>query len=246
MHHGLSSLGASGRDVGTMSHVPDTSVLQRLTPHGLARKVVAADSARRSRIAARDPKYAAIEERRNRTASETTKLLLSDEHDLGWAEWEYQSQCRGKVKSLPGVALARWVERRPVRRVLLRSGRAVQRLRRGWDDTALWGLDRHLCATLSAQLNALADTTDGWPDTRYESFDGWVAALRENAARLEAYTHRRNSPAHEIHMNLIIQGKDRETTRAAGDAATRHEADVTAAAQEALRWVADHLVHLWD
>lgn len=96
-----------------------------------------------------------------------------------------------------------------------------QRAIRGWDDTAIWNLDIHLCATLSAQLITLASTGHGYPSL-HPSAEEWDDELRHNAALLDAYA------AGEGTM-------DRTENNAR-----------TEGGRTALCWVADNLDKLWD
>ncbi len=76
-----------------------------------------------------------------------------------------------------------------------------------------------LARWLGAQLLSLAAEAHGWPESaEFRTFEDWVHALRTNGEALLAY--------------------------AADDA--DGQVAVTADAKAALRWVADHLEHLWD
>jgi len=83
-----------------------------------------------------------------------------------------------------------------------------------------WALDVHLARTLGAQLIHLADTTHGWPgNEEFPEPEDWDAALRRHGATLLAYP------------GVVYDAVD--------------EAPIEAA-QESVRWVADHLPDLWD
>lgn len=100
---------------------------------------------------------------------------------------------------------------------------ARQRVTRGWDDSAVWSLDVWLCRTLGAQLTHMAGIAHGWPAGGEWTFDMWVNTLRENGDALTAY-----GETNELDVSAV-------------------EADaLLAAAQDALRWVADNLPALWD
>lgn len=62
---------------------------------------------------------------------------------------------------------------------------AWQRMTRGWDDRAVWDVDRHLAEHVADLLEALALTTSGWPNTEeFPEPTDWICALRVNAAKL--------------------------------------------------------------
>jgi hypothetical protein len=94
---------------------------------------------------------------------------------------------------------------------------AWQRVHRGWDDRALWSLDTWLARTLGAQLQEMARIAHGWPGMADWTFETWTAALREHGGVLADYGH--NCDADDAAID---------------------------AAQESMRWVADHLPNLWD
>lgn len=98
---------------------------------------------------------------------------------------------------------------------------AAQRVRQGWDTSAIWATDSWLTGHLGAVLSATADVLHGYPtDT---TLDKWAAQHRSAGAALLAY-HARYETSNNINeMNELER-----------DAA------------EALRWVADNLSKLWD
>jgi hypothetical protein len=180
-----------------------------LVPVQLATLALVRDRRRRHLVALHDREY--------------SELVGRDVTDL--EALMRQSALLRAVPEARWAGLARYLARRPVRRHIDRARRLVQRARRGWDDTALWELDRHLCATLGAQLEQLADRAHGWPDHTYETFADWTDALRLNAVRLAAYGTR--------------LGATGPVDEALDDRALRD-------AQTALVWVADNLASLWD
>lgn len=94
---------------------------------------------------------------------------------------------------------------------------AWQRMFRGWDDRSLWSLDTWLGRTVGAQLLAMADIAHGWPGGPDWTFETWTAALRQHGRVLTDYGHNWDADNNAIE-----------------------------AAQESMRWVADHLPNLWD
>lgn len=90
---------------------------------------------------------------------------------------------------------------------------AWQRMTRGWDDRAVWNVDRDLAEHVADLLEELALTTTSWPDTdEFPEPADWIYALQDNAAKLR---------------RMGSNGANPEGV-------------------EAMRWVADHLPHLWD
>lgn len=111
---------------------------------------------------------------------------------------------------------------------------AYQRLTRGWDDRSVWDVRDHLARTLGAQLVRMADIAHGYPigaaDVRFipdepaddEMFADWVAQLRTHGEALLAYRAGYEDVSWEAREAFAQP------------------------AQEALRWVAEHLDDLWD
>lgn len=95
---------------------------------------------------------------------------------------------------------------------------AYQRSQRGWDDTALWNLDKHLAQTLGAQLIQLSVITHSYPDGYPNGSLGWCNDLRLMGAVLVDYA---NTDDHEY------ESLDKN-------------------AQKALHWVAANFPSLWD
>lgn len=162
-------------------------------------------------LARRDARYAAIEDR------------LGDTLDLDEFIYQFdvETEIRDQLLFERLVPLLVAAERGLAVRALASVRYATQRLRRGYDDRVVWGLDRHLCHILSQQLTQLADEAHGWPGSSspYPTFEDWTAALRQAANGLGGYAGR--------------DGAEDEQQR-------------VVAAQQALRWVADNLPDLWD
>lgn len=147
------------------------------------------------------------------------------------AEYRRNMTRRERIRSFVRGRLSRVFG--PLRRLPRRTRWAHQRVVRGWDDTTLWRLDGWLAKTLGAQLVTMAEIAHGvpslylaegydWqnPDPDDAAYKRWVADLRRNGEAL-----------------LALARVD--TFGDEWDAAY-------AAAQDALRWVADNLGSLWD
>lgn len=184
--------------------------------------------------AMQDPTYAAIEARRVIPGTDN-KILASDV--LGWGDWETQLDIRQKVSRNPfWTRPARALTRHPLGRVWGTVTHAYQRLIRGWDDSATWNLDSHLCRTLGDQLAHLAESGTGWPSgEEFPEAVDWENALRANGAALLAYANR-DYPG-------VPVNPDDEAEFEAWKANQEKSAED---AKAALRWVADHLGSLWD
>lgn len=134
-----------------------------------------------------------------------------------------------------------WHLRNPIRNAKRSVRFAYQRVTRGWDDPAAWGMCRRLPKSLGEQLVAMAEMAHGYPDgypdhhldgclaysvflpdksEKDAAFERWVADLRTNGEALLALSR----------LEWLDDGFD----------------EAYAAAQDALRWVADNLGALWD
>lgn len=116
-----------------------------------------------------------------------------------------------------------WYVRNPYRTATLAVRHAWQRVFRGWDDRAVWCLHDHLAKTLGAQLVNMADTSISYPgDEEYPTFESWAADLRRHGESLLA-----------LHKGYF-------------DCEASEEAALWRPAHEAMLWVADHMLGLWD
>lgn len=145
--------------------------------------------------------------------------------------WEDVRRRREKRANATGIAGFRYravdrykVCRNWVREVPRQIRWAWQRALRGWDDRSVWCLHDHLAKTLGAQLVHMADTSYSYPgDAEYPTFELWTADLRRHGEALLA-----------LHKGSF----DCETSD--------EEVALWRPAHEAVHWVADHLVGLWD
>ena len=149
-----------------------------------------------------------------------------------------------------------WV--RPVRAVASASAkgavrsviRAVQLVSRGWAEQDTWNLELVLCERLSAQLWQLADTGHTYPGRGdYTDPEVWNADLRANAAALARFASTlREDDEVGVALDEAMDRVpfDQDVVTAAMKEQARVFEERLAAAQDALRWVADHLVHLND
>jgi hypothetical protein len=180
--------------------------------------------ARRDSKAMENPEYADIEERRRSNGSYV--ILASEEKNLGMDEWDMQDAIRATIRTPWYTPFLNSLQQSPVSHFLSKIEHAYQRVTRGWDDTALWSADSHLCKTLGEQLAALADISHGYPaGGEFSTYEEWQQVLREHSARLLAYEERWDYSAPDW--------KERE-------------AQLTSDAKDSLRWVAEHLEMLWD
>jgi len=110
--------------------------------------------------------------------------------------------------------------RRRVREVPRRVKWAHQRVVRGWDDRAVWGLDTHLTLVLGRQLVTMSEIAHGYPGPEYP-YERWVADLKTHGDALLAYSTQFDHSLDE--WETLYQP-----------------------ARAALLWVADNLPALWD
>lgn len=198
----------------------------------LSRLLLDREYARREAAASRDPRF--------------SHLDWSSRRSIPLEEMRERSAALASFPERPWVPLLRFLEHRPVRRALRTARHARQRLQRGWDDSAVWSLDSHLCRTLGDQLVALADSPFGWPGEPWESPAHWEQELRANGAALTRYTER-FSIGDDPRFDAITDPDATPTQRReALDALHAEEQRVTKEAQAALVWVAGVLPHLWD
>lgn len=182
------------------------------------------------KLAMQNPEYADIEARRHVEQSNNI-ILVSDEHDLTFDDWERQIDIEHQVAPQPPIMnVYRFLYNRPLNSLSGEIKAAYQRLTRSWDYTATWSLDNHLTSTLGAQLKHLAETTHGWPQSeKFPTFEDWQKALNKNGDLLLAYAKKDEVLFATNHS----YSKDKEEQYVKG-------------AQRALRWVADNLPALWD
>lgn len=152
---------------------------------------------------------------------------------------EMIADLRSRATVLERIGYATWY---PARRRVTDARRAVkyayQRVVRGYDDRSLWNLNCYLPKFLGQQLVTMAEIAHGFPpDADYGDvhcipdnpgenphFTQWTADLRKHGtALLEFHEH------------------DDDLTGDADAWVALYEP-----AQDALRWVADHLATLWD
>lgn len=120
----------------------------------------------------------------------------------------------------------------------------AQRCVRGWSDTDVWNLDKHLCRTLADQLDYLSQHAVGYPGTpEYPTYDSWTAALRDNARKLRAGA---SSQEHDDAIEEWFTTEDPDAKKVAWDRMFEIEERNEALADEGLHWVAANRRHLWD
>lgn len=103
-----------------------------------------------------DPEYARLEALR----SHKDGWVLSDpQTGLGWDEWEYQMAVESAyTRKNRRLRVALWANGNPLTKRFNKYIAQKQRIQRGWDFRAIWGLDHHLASTLGPQLHVLAET----------------------------------------------------------------------------------------
>jgi hypothetical protein len=137
--------------------------------------------------AATDETWAEIEARRHAHGRKGTSLFLSQEHDLGWEEWETQRRIFDELNPRPWwLTAARLVDdtitlpARATREVR----RSLQRVQRGYSDQDLWSFDTHLARVIAAGCRQLAEQANGHPgDITWEE---WQEELRAIADGFDA------------------------------------------------------------
>lgn len=214
----------------------------RFTPQGWAQARIEALHDERRRRAMLHPRWQEIQALRGPGGL----TLLSDE--VGWADWEEQSKIEHDLLPDPWwLPVLRRISQMSLLGARARAGHAGQRVSRGWSDRDVWSLDTHLCRTLAGQLRQLADEGLAWPgDTsRWVDEYAWQAELRRNADLLWRYA---DGDVSSSHWYELASSRDSDPQKVA-DAWTEivaRDQERLDGAKTALRWVADHLEHLWD
>lgn len=229
-----------------LRNVADTIDRIPFTPARLAERALHDLAKRRRRRAQSDPRYAAIEARRD--TGGPTRKFLSD--DLTIADWEEQTRIARNITPDPWwVPAARRIKDLTASRALSEATHLHQRVTRGWSDADAWNAAWHLTTVTAAMLDQLADTAHGWPgNDEFPTFDTWVTALRANAANLRRFTNDPDERATQARWWALATDPDADPDQVE-EAFTAHldaEGAAKAAAADAMRWVADHLNHLWD
>jgi hypothetical protein len=218
-----------------------------LTPQNVAQRIIDRFHDRRAARAAGDPTWAAIQQRRHRDGSE---LLTLRSDDLSWADWETQREIEHRLTPDPWwlPAVRRVADARPTR-PLRHVRHAGQRIRRGWDDTSTYDLGGSITAQLADQLEHLAATTHGWPDSeKYPTFESWTAELRHHATQLRRWggSPEQRAALDRWHALATDTAADAAAMQHAWETLQALEIADTQAATAAMHWVADHLGTLWD
>lgn len=175
--------------------------------------------------ARRQPLYLALEREEVKVRGERRGISL-DEWKALMDIWRQKESIEENLSPTP--RFERWLAHTNTKRMATDAARTVtfawQRLTRGWDDRSLWSLDWYLCRTLGAQLTELAEISHGWPgNDEFPEFEDWQEALRHHGAVLTAAA---------VNDGTADDDHDEEALREA--------------AQQSMRWVADHLNNLWD
>jgi hypothetical protein len=221
-------------------------VAAALTPQQIAGATIDRLHQRRARLGATDPVWSEIERRRRREGGDTIMFLAED---LTLADWETQRRIERQLLADPWwLTVARVVHQigafRPVRHLR----HVAQRIGRGWDDTSTYDLGSWTTRTLADQLDHLAVTTHGWPDSLFVTFEEWEEVLHHQASQLRRYAGSSEQTAaldrwYDLATSTETDPSVLEEARAELDAI---EAADLLAGKLALRWVAEHLDHLWD
>jgi hypothetical protein len=218
-----------------------------VSPSSLADRAMDRFVARRTKRAASDPAWAAIQARRLDPTRPASIIFLSN--DLTLADAGEQDRIAERLTPDPvWLGLARHARHWRLARLLGSSRRSVQRARRGWADTDTFSLHTHLCEIMAGMLKHLAETAHGWPESEeFPTPESWIEALRANAAALAAYAAGTNEQA-LTHWHDLATARDTDPAalEQARLALNAQDTERDAAGAAAMHWVADHLGALWD
>lgn len=237
---------------------PATRVLQHLAsvldyvdekvpfaPHRFGKRIFRIHLDRAKRAAQADPTWSSIEARRHRDGSGAVTMLSND---LTMTDWITQDRIEEEL-----TPRSWWVE--PARRLIhWRMSQHIntlvtnrERAQRGWATRDVWDFDHYLTRVVGEALAELAEQAHGWPDGVYDTFEEWVAALRENSEKLLAYAHQRGENEAVALWHVLAGDPARqEQAEAAFKAHLALEAANLKGAQQSMKWVAKHLGRLWD
>jgi hypothetical protein len=218
-----------------------------VSPQSLASKAIDQHFDRKKQRAATDPVWSDIEKRRHIPGS--SHVVFRSE-DLSADDWETQRRIETELTPDPWwLGAARQLSSVSIARVARGVMFVSQRARRGWDDRSTWDLGTHLTSTLAGQLDHLAATTHGWPDSPvFPTFEDWTATLRHQASQLRRYAGSTEQQEALDRWKAVNEkpGSDPEQVQAAWNTLERIEAGDRDAAVLAMHWVAEHLDRLWD
>lgn len=234
---GKAALGSAGKRVLALYEQSPVAT------HRLAEALIELQYRRADARVAENAEWLQIEQRR--TANGGVAVMMSEELGLGPREWERQDEIRDTVAPDPWwFPAVRTIRDRPVRRGVRMLRAATQRAGRGWADQDTWNLDSSLCRTLAGQLRHLAVAGHGYPGTDdYQTPQAWAAALITAADGLLEWAQRDESEAADAAGEPHLSDDEFSAALAAWQADEQRR---YAAAQQALRWVADNLGLLWD
>jgi hypothetical protein len=203
---------------------------------------------KRRRVAATNPVWADIEQRRHRNGPGIT--LLSD--DLTWADQAIQRRIETELTPTPwwyphAARLRDW----RLTRLAFHATSTLQRAQRGWSEIDAWNASHHLATIAGDMLAQLAEHAHSWPDNdTYPTFESWQEALREHAANLRLYGHEHDPEAAALldtWGDLIDDpNSDPADVKAASEHLRLREVAIADNGRTSMHWLADNLDHLWD
>jgi hypothetical protein len=218
-------------------------------PSNVAGRALSRYFYRRDTRATSSARWSEIEARRHLDGREGSSLFLSEKDGLGWAAWEEQQRIERELTPEPW-----WLETAKRAKHYWTLGDALgvgegwyDRARRGWGKRDAWNMSHYLARVLSEMLGTLADEAHGWPDKKYETFEEWQNALRENATALGEWYEGERGGNDDLWDRWYEAASERKDE--AKDIVEQmhvEEAERLSRAKEAMHWVADHFESLWD
>jgi len=217
------------------------------SPPKLAERIISQFENLRERRASSDPTWAEIERKRKIEGSEN-KVFIGE--NLSFADMDKQREIEQLITPNPW-----WynslvvISQKSLSNGFRKIERGSQRLRRGWDDTHTWDLGVNLCLQLSEQLEHLAQTAHGWPDSaEHDTYESWIGQLRTQSAALRRAGGSYEYEQAETLWYSLIRSKssDPKSIKDAEEKLLQIEQEDLEAAKRAMHWVADHINQLWD
>ena len=200
----------------------------------------------------KDPIYHNIEKRRRPEGHDGSVILISEEHKLGWEEYDIQSKIGDRVDYTPWwYGLARYFRNHPISKAINPIRVNHQKKTRGWTDSDLWSLNQTFCSRLGEQLLELSHISHGYPGVGiYSDPDRWMEDLHKHGYSLLVYGNM--DLGREIDEDYFSELKSKEDDPTISAQKNKFAKELSREeyayekAQESLRWVATYLGHLWD
>lgn len=147
------------------------------------------------------------------------------------------------------VPVARRMTAWTLSNVTATAQQALQRARRGWSVADTYNADQYITGVVAGMLEHMAANAAGWPASEeFPTHESWTSALRATALDLRLAHH---DPALEAakhdYLEVVADPHASDVDIAAAqERRSMRELERDTTVESAMRWVADHLLVLWD